>query len=114
MRWRCYRVICQPTSFIIREQSFLGFQKPSVFANNLTRTSGRVNNNQEGHQMRLVKVKKKQEEKTFGKLKLVFTLLNVCELTKENEGTTMDFYQIYNVTEVWSLDEPTAELMATA
>ncbi|HLC77371.1 MAG TPA: hypothetical protein VJH04_04165 [archaeon] len=54
--------------------------------------------------MRLVKVKRKQEEKSFGNLKLVFTLLNVCELTQEGNDTTLDFHQIYNVTEVWNLD----------
>jgi hypothetical protein len=59
--------------------------------------------------MRLVKVKRKQEEKTFGNLKLVFTLLNVCEMTKEEEATTLDFYQIYNVTEVWNLQEQLME-----
>lgn len=55
--------------------------------------------------MRLVKVKRRQEEKNFGNLKLVFTLLNVCELTQEDATTTLDFYQIYNVTEVWNLQE---------
>ena len=59
--------------------------------------------------MRLVKVKRKQEEKNLGNLKLVFTLLNVCELTKESEATTLDFYQIYNVTEVWNLQEEMIE-----
>ena len=58
--------------------------------------------------MRLVKVKRHQEEKTFGNLRLVFTVLNVCEATKEDDTTTLDFYQIYNVTEVWNLvpEEP--------
>lgn len=55
--------------------------------------------------MRLVKVKKKQEEKTFGNMKLVFTLLNVCETTQEGDDTTLDIYQIYNVTEVWNMEE---------
>ena len=55
--------------------------------------------------MRLVKVKRKQEEKSMGNLKLVFTLLNVCELTQEDASTTLDFYQIYNVTEVWNVQE---------
>ena len=55
--------------------------------------------------MRLVKVKKKQEEKTFGNMKLVFTLLNVCETTQEEGATTLDIYQIYNVTEVWNMEE---------
>ena len=55
--------------------------------------------------MRLVKVKKKQEEKTLGNLKLVFTLLNVCEATQEEGSTTLDIYQIYNVTEVWNMEE---------
>ena len=59
--------------------------------------------------MRLVKVKRRQEEKTLGNLKLVFTLLNVCEMTKEDEDTTLDFYQIYNVTEVWNLQEEAIE-----
>jgi len=55
--------------------------------------------------MRLVKVKKKQEEKTFGNMKLVFTMLNVCETTREEGATTLDIYQIYNVTEVWNMEE---------
>ena len=59
--------------------------------------------------MRLVKVKRKQEEKTLGNLKLVFTLLNVCEVTKEQEETTLDIYQIYNVTEVWNMEEQIIE-----
>ena len=54
-------------------------------------------------EMRLVKVKRNQEEKTVGNLKLVFTVLSVCEATKEDDSTTLDFYQIYNVTEVWNL-----------
>ena len=53
--------------------------------------------------MRLVKVKRNQEEKTVGNLKLVFTVLNVCEATKEEGETTLDFYQICNVMEVWNL-----------
>jgi len=53
--------------------------------------------------MRLVKVKRSQEEKTVGNLKLVLTVLNVCEATKEDETATLDFYQIYNVTEIWNL-----------
>lgn len=60
--------------------------------------------------MRLVKVKRKQEEKNFGSLKLVFTLLNVCEVTQEDATTTLDFYQIYNVTEVWNLQELTTQI----
>lgn len=71
---------------------------------------GRIHNHKEGHMMRLVKVKRKQEEKTIGNLKLVFTLLNVCECTQEKEATTMDFYQIYNVTEVWNLQEEMAQI----
>ncbi len=59
--------------------------------------------------MRLVKVKRKQEEKNLGSLKLVFTLLNVCEMTQEEGATTLDFYQIYNVTEVWNLQEQLIE-----
>lgn len=59
--------------------------------------------------MRLVKVKRKQEEKNLGNLKLVFTLLNVCELTQEEGETTLDFYQIYNVTEVWNMQEQLME-----
>ena len=59
--------------------------------------------------MRLVKVKRKQEEKNLGNLKLVFTLLNVCEMTQESEETTLDFYQIYNVTEVWNMQEQLIE-----
>lgn len=55
--------------------------------------------------MRLVKVKKKQEEKTCGNVKLVFTLLNVCETTQEGSDMTLDIYQIYNVTEVWNMEE---------
>ena len=55
--------------------------------------------------MRLVKVKKRQEEKTFGNMKVVFTLLNVCETTQESESMTLDIYQIYNVTEVWNMEE---------
>ena len=55
--------------------------------------------------MKLVKVKRKQEEKNLGNLKLVFTLMNVCEMTQEEGETTLDFYQIYNVTEVWNLQE---------
>lgn len=55
--------------------------------------------------MRLVKVKKRQEEKTFGNMKMVFTLLNVCETTHEEGATTLDIYQIYNVTEVWNMGE---------
>ncbi len=54
--------------------------------------------------MRLVKVKRNQQEKTIGNLRLVFSVLNVCEATKENECTTLDFYQIFNVTEVWDLE----------
>ncbi len=53
--------------------------------------------------MRLVKVKRNQQEKTFGNLRLVFSVLNVFETTKEDDTTTLDFYQIYNVTEVWNL-----------
>ena len=53
--------------------------------------------------MRLVKVKRNQEEKTVGNLKLLFTVLNVCEATKEDGTTTLDFYQICNVTEIWNL-----------
>ncbi len=53
--------------------------------------------------MHLVKVKRKQEEKTLGNLKLVFTLLNVCEVTQEDSTTTLDVYQIWNVTEVWNV-----------
>ena len=56
--------------------------------------------------MRLVKVKRKQEERTVGNLKMVFTLLNVCEMTKEEKDTTLDVYQIYNVTEIWDMQEP--------
>ncbi|MBI4174790.1 MAG: hypothetical protein HY517_04030 [Candidatus Aenigmarchaeota archaeon] len=55
--------------------------------------------------MRLVKVKKKQEEKTFGNMKVVFTLLNVCETTQDSGSMTLDIYQIYNVTEVWNMEE---------
>ncbi len=55
--------------------------------------------------MRLVKVKRRQEEKSVGNLKLVFTVLNVCEVTQEDGATTLDVYQIYNVTEVWNLQE---------
>lgn len=55
--------------------------------------------------MRLVKVKRKQEEKTFGNMKVVFTLLNVCETTHERDSTTLDIYQIYNVTEVWNMED---------
>ena len=62
--------------------------------------------------MRLVKVKRNQEEKTVGNLKLVFTLLNVCEATKEEGTTTLDFYQIYNVTEVWNLDPAMEDVQA--
>lgn len=53
--------------------------------------------------MRLVKVKRNQEEKTVGNLKLIFTVLSVCEANKEEEVTTLDFYQICNVTEVWNM-----------
>ena len=56
--------------------------------------------------MRLVKVKRKQEERTVGNLKMVFTLLNVCEMTKEEKDTTLDVYQIYNVTEIWDMQAP--------
>jgi hypothetical protein len=54
--------------------------------------------------MRLVKVKRSQEEKNLGNLKLVMSVLHVCEATKEENTTTLDFYQIYNVTEVWNLN----------
>jgi hypothetical protein len=54
--------------------------------------------------MRLVKVKRNQEEKTLGNRKLVLTVLSVCETTQEEDSTTLDIYQIYNVTEVWNLD----------
>ena len=53
--------------------------------------------------MRLVKVKRNQQEKTFGNLKLVLSVLNVFETIKEEGTTTIDFYQIYNVTEVWNM-----------
>jgi hypothetical protein len=53
--------------------------------------------------MRLVKVKRNQQEKTFGNLKLMLSVLNVFETTKEDGTTTLDFYQIYNVTEIWNL-----------
>lgn len=52
--------------------------------------------------MRLVKVKRKQQEKTIGNLKLVLTLLNVCELSEEDQVTFLDVYQVFNITEVYS------------
>ena len=56
--------------------------------------------------MRTVKVKRSQEEKNLGNLKLVMSCLHVCEATREETGEVMlDFYQIYNVTEVWNLEE---------
>ena len=51
----------------------------------------------------MVKVKRNQQEKTFGNLKLLLTVLNVFETTKEDGTTTLDFYQVYNVTEIWNL-----------
>ena len=55
--------------------------------------------------MRLVKVKRSTEEKDLGMLVLKLETLNVCEASKEDGNTILDFYQIHKVTEVWNLEE---------
>lgn len=55
--------------------------------------------------MRLVKVKKKQEEKIINdKLKIVTTLMIVSEIIVENNiQQSIEIYPILSVSEVWDL-----------
>jgi len=56
--------------------------------------------------MEVVKVHKKTVQNEQLGLKIVLTILDVCETIKEEAGTeVLNFYQIYSVKEVWNIVE---------
>ncbi len=60
----------------------------------------------EGIQMRKVIVKKRKLEKEFNNLKLVFVVYDVCEISKNEDGSTeINVSQIYDVIDVWDFGD---------
>ncbi len=60
----------------------------------------------EGIFMRRVIVKKRRLEKEFNNLKLVFVVYDVCEVTKNEDGSTeINISQIYDVLDVWDFQD---------
>lgn len=56
--------------------------------------------------MRKVIVKKRKIEKEFNNLKLIVVVYDVCEITKNEDGTTeINVNQIYDVIDVWDFEE---------
>lgn len=56
--------------------------------------------------MEVVKVHKRTVQNEQIGLKIVLTVLDVCETMKEENGTeVLNFYQIYNVREIWNIVE---------
>jgi len=56
--------------------------------------------------MRRVMIKKRKLEKEFNNLKLVFVVYDVCEVSKnENGSTEINISQIYDVLDVWNFQD---------
>jgi hypothetical protein len=56
--------------------------------------------------MRKVIVKKRKIEKEFCNVKLIFMIYDVCEISKNEDGTTeISVSQIYNVVDVWNFED---------
>jgi hypothetical protein len=60
-----------------------------------------------GVEMRKVIVKKRKIEREFGNLKLVFLVYDVCELVKNEDGTTVEISvrQVYDVRDIWDFED---------
>jgi len=51
-------------------------------------------------------IKKRKLEKEFNNLKLVFVVYDVCEVSKnENGSTEINISQIYDVLDVWNFQD---------
>jgi hypothetical protein len=60
----------------------------------------------EGAKMEVIKVHKRTVKNDLLGCKITLTILDVCETIKESNGTeVLNFYQIYNVREVWDVME---------
>lgn len=56
--------------------------------------------------MRKVIVKKRKIEKEFSNMKLVFVIYDVCEISKNEDGSTeITVSQIYDVIDVWDFGD---------
>lgn len=56
--------------------------------------------------MRLVKVKQRSGEKTYGKLKVKAVVLNVVECERRENGLTeFKCYQMWSVIEEWDMED---------
>ena len=56
--------------------------------------------------MRKVMVKKRKVEKEFNGMKLVYVIYDVCEISKNEDGSTeINVSQIYDVIDVWDFED---------
>jgi hypothetical protein len=56
--------------------------------------------------MRKVIVKKRKIEKELNNLKIVCTVYDVCEITKNEDGSTeINITQIYDVADIWDFED---------
>lgn len=56
--------------------------------------------------MKRVMVKKRKIEKQFDNMKLIYMIYNVCEVIKNEDGTTeFNVFQIYDVIESYDLED---------
>lgn len=55
--------------------------------------------------MRKVFVKKRKLEQEFNNVKVVFNIYDVCEVTKNEDGSTeINVTQIYDVLDIWDFE----------
>ena len=55
--------------------------------------------------MRKVFVKKRKVEKEFNNVKLTYLIYDVCEIIKNEDGSTeINVTQIFDVTDIWNFD----------
>jgi hypothetical protein len=56
--------------------------------------------------MRKVIVKKRKIEKEFNNLKVIYMIYDVCEISRNEDGTTeISVSQIYNIVDVWNFED---------
>ena len=56
--------------------------------------------------MRKVIVKKRKVEKEFNNLKIIYMIYDVCEISRNEDGTTeISVSQIYNIIDVWNFED---------
>lgn len=55
--------------------------------------------------MKIIKIKRKYIKSDKLNCKLILTIFNICEITVEDGKEILNFYQIYNLDEVWDFEK---------